>query len=1383
MIHFTTKFSYCWLACLAVLAITHSISAQAAPGTLSQIPLFTSDNRVQPNVFLTLDNSGSMDSEIVTKKYWNLCAYDRDALDSPNNSGDCGSIRSDSYFFGYLGTTITNSKGTPVNTKTYGYIYQNADDVYYTTSCPGNEGEASFACIDSKFTAEVQKTALEYDWRVRSSALNTLYYNPNIQYEPWQTGNGSKEQASFTAARSDPELGKAGYTLTKDLKGFVFEVWEDSHGFDASKPRTINDRDPVTNKIIGSHTELAPRRGTNINRTTGGNGWVDVWDNHTRYTVNADSITKESFIYEPTLSGSGSTTPPKGTLNSKIISTETLTHGVIKIPDTKAPNGSRDRTLEEEKQNIANWYQYYRRRAFATKAAVAAAVSQNPDFHYGLTVTHTPTTLFVEVPPKSVSDYKPYNAALLTQLFDYIWLPRSTPLQAGLDAVGKYFSHLSIDPKGKASLIKTDPVSSKCQKNYAILFTDGYWNGDFNAFGDQDKDGYPDTVADVAKYYYDNKGLVTYTIAFGLEGKLVAGSDGWPTKDRKDNTPVVGNSDWGNPGGSKDIPEKLDDLWHAAYNTGGSFLSASSPEAVTKGFADILANIESLSGGSASSVSFNTSTLTSTSSIYSATFVSPSKSATENPDWIGDLESFSLSSTGDIAGRQWSAASKLTTAIGRNIFTYNREINKGIPFQWDNLATNQQNDLLTNTDNSIGTNISIGQSRLAYLRGSQAEEGIGDSKFRKRSRLLADIVHSDPLFVGKPQSFWPSVAPFTTNCSQTYSTFKTANTNRAKVVYVGTNDGMLHGFSASNSAGSGYGDGSEVMAYIPNSLFSSGRAITGLHYLTDQNYTHRYYVDLPTTVEDVCIDTTNLSGNGLSKSWHSVLLGGLMAGGRGIFALDVTNPSSANFTESNANKVVLWEFDNTDDPDMGYSFSKPTIALMENGRWAAIFGNGYNATGKESTGNAALFILFLDGGLDGVWTKGTDYIKIAAPTTSDKVVGSDCINSGSNCNGLATPQLVDIITRNYQMDRAYAGDLRGNLWAFNLSSKDPKDWKVAYNSTSGIPQPLFTASHHITPPTPTTKPEQKNLCAGAPCIQQITSKPLVDINPSVKVGPADPPNVLVFFGTGQYLTDGDLTTTNVQSFYGVWDHGVSNLTPANLVEQTFLGDKFYGMEVTTPTDTNYNADVRILSNYAVTYDNNNKTTEQGWFINLSLASGERVVVDPDLYKVKTSNTENIDLIFFNTWIPTATECTSGGSGFEFSVNMTNGGNPVGAVFDLNKDGVVNIDDRVFGTTKSARGVAAIAFKKGLPSSSTIFNSTRYTSGTNPGAEANSNSNTPGSSTSGSNTSGSNTSGSNNNGKSVPPGQPADPNKPPVTGTAVPKGKVLNRISWQELRNN
>ncbi|MDO9047617.1 MAG: PilC/PilY family type IV pilus protein [Methylobacter sp.] len=1172
---------YSLIAC-SVLSIHAITQAHAAPGALANSPLFTSSN-VPPNVFFELDDSGSMDWEILAKQYWHPCAYDRD---NNGNTGDadCGFlVTQDGLFRTYSGSSF----------RYYAYIFNNADNLY-DAGCNGNYPKLE-AC-----SAAVQA----YDWRVRSSALNVLYYNPGITYSPWLKGDGTAmADASFTAARSNPQSGETGFNVTKDLTGLIFEVWSDSHGF----------------------TGTSPNRGTNIDRTTGSNGLVDLWDNHIRYTVNASGITVASITYAPTGTGA---------LNPSTSSSTILT-------------GLNGRTLAQEKQNIANWYQYHRRRSFAAKAAIAKVISENSDFRYGLNTINS-ATFFTEVPTGS-SGFLTHNTTLINNLFSLDWPASGTPLRGGLERAGKYFDNADG---------RTDPIVQQCQQNFTVLFTDGYWNGadPSAAIGNADGDGYSLTLADVAKYYYDkdlsplannvptnpfdtatHQHMVTFGVAFGLSGLLTdTDNDGWPGTSPG----LAENGLWGDPLPSANDPQKIDDLWHAAFNAKGTFVSASTPQAVTDALSGALANIGDRSGAAAS-VSFNTTTLTGGSAVYLAQFKST------NNRWSGDLLSFALDLTnGDVSSTpNWKAADVLDAraapVTSRSIITHNGST--GTPFQWANLTTTQQDDLLIEPNASIGTDVTKAQARLNFIRGDRAnEQGNGGSyTFRARSKLLGDIVDSDPVFVGKPQSAWPNTAPFPTATGLKYSDFSAAKLSRAEMVYVGANDGMLHGFKAS--------DGSEAIAYIPGTLYSSSDATSGLHYLTDPAYTHRFYVDMPSAVEDAYFNT------GSGAAWHTVLIGGERAGGKGIFALDVTNP--ALFSETNAAQIALWEFDNSDDADMGYSFSKPTIAMMANGRWAAIFGNGYNNNGD---GKAKLFILFLDGGLDGVWTPGTDYIEIS--TGAGSIVAGDCANGSSDCNGLSTPQTADI-NSDFIVDRVYAGDLKGNLWAFDLSDTLASNWKVAYSGS-----PLFIA--------------------GKP----ITSKPTLVTHPTQPAGTA--PNVLVFFGTGQYLVASDVTTTDVQAFYGVWDHGVSSIISSGLVEQTFLANTFTngGVDVT--------GKFSVLTNNPVDY-----SLKQGWFIKLTQNTGERVIVDPDVFG---------NLLFFNTWIPDSAPCSAGGSGVLMSVKLDAGGRPATAAFDLTGNGIIDNNDLL-----SSGGVNYVAtgerFSKGLPASSNFLNDYQYTPGTNGGS--------------------------------------------------------------------
>ena len=138
------------------------------------------------------------------------------------------------------------------------------------------------------------------------------------------------------------------------------------------------------------------------------------------------------------------------------------------------------------------------------------------------------------------------------------------------------------------------------------------------------------------------------------------------------------------------------------------------------------------------------------------------------------------------------------------------------------------------------------------------------------------------------------------------------------MVYVGANDGMLHAFNASTG--------------VEEARLRSWRRVPQPARARQAELQHQYYVDGSPTMGDAFY----------GSAWHTVLVGGLNKGGQGIYALDITDP--ANFTEGNAASIYRWEFTDTNDADLGYTFSRPAIVKMHNGKWAAMFGNGYNNT-------------------------------------------------------------------------------------------------------------------------------------------------------------------------------------------------------------------------------------------------------------------------------------------------------------------------------------------------------------------------------------------------------------------------------------------------------
>ena len=305
--------------------------------------------------------------------------------------------------------------------------------------------------------------------------------------------------------------------------------------------------------------------------------------------------------------------------------------------------------------------------------------------------------------------------------------------------------------------------------------------------------------------------------------------------------------------------------------------------------------------------------------------------------------------------------------------------------------------------------------------------------------LLGDITHSSPMYVREPPRPWNDI--HFGKPGQRYSDFRNQLADRQAMVYVGANDGMLHAFTveAGSRDGINYPAGGELFAYIP-SMLASTASKSGLRYLANRNYEHRYYVDLTPTVSDVFMDFYSTSAP-MAPEWRTILVGGLRGGGKGLFALDITCPyqttatgntcDDEQFTEQN----VLWEFSGADDPDLGLTFAEPIIAKVNfsaglseaderngngTGRWAVIVSNGYNS----ASGRAALFILFLDGGLDGSWVNGRDYLKLFAGNATD--------DTPTDKNGLSSPTAIDI-TGDGLIDRVYAGDLKGQMWVFDLN--------------------------------------------------------------------------------------------------------------------------------------------------------------------------------------------------------------------------------------------------------------------------------------------------------------------------------------------------------------
>ncbi len=694
-------------------------------------------------------------------------------------------------------------------------------------------------------------------------------------------------------------------------------------------------------------------------------------------------------------------------------------------------------------------------------------------------------------------------------------------------------------------------------------------------------------------------------------------------------------------------------LKDAALAGGGKFFFAEDSKALASALEDTIADIASKVSSSASVVA-NSSKLDANSAIYQGKY--------DSADWTGILSMFPLGLSEDVNGNGvldagedingngrldvgeigdalWNAAEHIPafdSTSGRNILTYNFTATpKGVAFTCANLTASQKTALgIIDCANTAD----IGVWRLNYIRGDWSHEEKNPTRtdadtlrssdpavgiFRNRTHLnkktqvkiapdpwlLGDIVNSNPAYVSDENYRYDKLSA--ADGGTLYKQFVTDNATRRKMVYVGANDGMLHGFDAT----SGIDGGKEILAYIPNAVYN------GLNGLSSPSYTHQYLVDGSPRIADAFI----------GGAWHTLLVSTTGAGGKAVFALDATNPSS--FGGSN----VLWELSDTQSPNatdlttdttalrgfaknLGYTMPQPSIVKMKDGSWAAVVANGYDSVNNL----AVLYIINVQ--------------------TGNIIAAIDTKAGGATTpNGLSTPITVDS-DGDKIVDAIYAGDLLGNLWKFDVSSTNPSAWVVANGGS-----PLFIACSNPSACDTTRQP--------------ITGKPQIS-GVNTKIG-QKAKTVMVYFGTGKYFetVDNNVTNAQTQTFYGIWDNNTT-VAKTDLQAQTITDEI---------VQNGFN--MRATSNNLVSYP-----TQKGWYMDLlkpstTTSDGERVVSFP-LFRGGR--------ITFSTLIPippAGTDiCGTGSEGTTWVMKLdayTGSRSPDtadGTPWDINGDGVVDAKD-------------------------------------------------------------------------------------------------------------
>lgn len=816
-----------------------------------------------------------------------------------------------------------------------------------------------------------------------------------------------------------------------------------------------------------------------------------------------------------------------------------------------------------------------------------------------------------------------------------------TPLGEASYEITRYFRGMSSFYKSNTTYTSPLANSYRCQSNYVVYITDGYptqdtkfptttaqepnltnpatgtslpdWDGlhpatqqsQFPANMPPYSDGFQSSCSSCGPtdegytLYLDDLALFGYDLDMKTSGNDPAGGSY--------NDPAFGKQNLKTfTVGLATNNQMLVDA--ANYGHGQNF-QANNQDQLNAALQATLSTVQAQNGSSTAATA-NVGTLTTDSYLYLASF--------RSSEWTGDVKAYPISTGGatgcssvvgalcDPTSFQTQVDSDYHSATGytnRKVFSYNTTSKSGIAFAYANLNTAQKAVMDTSPDAPYPTD-NLGNLRVNYLLGDPSHEVTAGS-FRKRAHLLGDIIDSSPFYVGPPSSDYGY---------NNYSSFRSSYSTRVPVVYAGGNDGMLHAFQASGSQ-----LGKELFAYIPSQVFGTTSS-PDLTTLTSTSYSHHYMVDGPVTVGDA------YSSDWGSPGWKSVLVGGLGRGGKAVYALDVTSPTS--FSASN----VMWEFSSSDDPDLGYTLGQPAIVRLPDGDWAAVVSSGYD--NANSTGKSAIFILLLKHNKASSWTLGSDYYKIVLPDPNN-------LFSSANPNGLAAPAVIDYNNDGYA-DTIYVGDLGGELWKIDISDTNPTKWAVAFNGT-----PLFNAK-----------------TSGGTRLP-ITERPEIGYN---LLTPSQPSNAVVYFGTGKYLETTDSTTTTLQTFFGIFDNyswranGPNPAITRNNLQQQVITD---------------NGSTRTATSNEV-----NTSTQYGWYVDLP-DSGERSVYDPTLFNGNIVFTTLIPS-------PTAVDpCVSSNIfGWVMELDARNGGEISNQpLFDTNNDGVYDTTAAGFKIGGAGSGIA------------------------------------------------------------------------------------------------
>lgn len=1240
-------------------------ASYGAATDIADIPLSVK-YRPRPNLIMAVDDSGSMDGEVL--------------LSTTTNDGAVWWYVTDKSFWGRNSQDAVASGWVPNFNKSGSQSATWKKFVYLFPNGTATEARSYADSSDDHFAIPPVPEYAAY----RSYTYNRMYYNPAVKYDPWlpYSSGGTTvtpAAASPTAARSHPILGSATINLTTNLTSnsanWTFRMYPGMTmpgGATASTNiyRTCSTTDNTT---CGAWTNVGTASKTVASVCGTGCDHVDVQIQYypaTYYVSELDTVAYPLF----TTGSSGvstilSVTPPdsKKLKEVKIDTSKNYPKISKAREDCAGAVGAADGCSgAAEMQNFANWFQYYRKRHLMLNAGLGQSLSgvKNLRAGYFLFNNRTNATVYDFNSADTTKNALAFLGSVYKTKGD-----GGTPTRASLDYLGQQFKRTDKDASGNYNV-----VQAACQYNAGFVITDGFatdtvtitpnnydgqtasatypYNAQYSSSQtgtvnsgptNPYKDSYNNTLGDIAMKYYTenlrtdlatgkvtidendagpdadrnrNLHMNTYGIGLGVKGE-VYGVDAAATTN-----PYTTTFSWlTDPTSITRHPSSVDDLWHATMNGRGLMFSANSPEEVRNGLQDVINGVVSKGNGNAAVSVSNSNPTPGDNYTYFSTYNAGS--------WAGELNARTINlGTGDLGTQgSWNNPGKLLASLTdplnqRYIATFDPTTNKGIAFSWSAINAAQKSELGNDAD------------VLTFLRGDRSDEG---NKFRSRGArppfaagitpdniaVLGDIVNAEPVFVGQPKRSYADVG---------YTAFETDSTiaARNKVVYQGANDGMLHAFDSLY--------GNELWAYIPNLLFPNLKNLS-----EKTTFKHRYYVDATPASQDVDFNNTygkTAPTDASGTDWRTILVGGLGKGGRGYYALDITNPNASS--DANVVSKVLWEFPNSDPTgdgvaggkNVGYTYGKPLLVKTNATGWVAIVTSGLN-NGTDDADSAGSFGIGTGPGGDG---KG--HLWVINPV-SGKVVKDLPTTAGSSSDP-SNLLYVTAFARNASVDQTidfvFGGDMKGNVWVWDFTGASTSDWTVTKLATvqdaSGSTQPITVA----------------------PEVSLINNKPIV------------------YFGTGQYFGESDVrdfsgsadsvtqnaASKQIHSVYGIWaDWTTDPLTGKRSFVPISGNPRTSALVQRTATRdcTKMTAQVGADPSSTAPIDFGSETGQQrGWFFDLPAASckssetptvGERIMVRPSM-------TGGVLQVVGN--IPNSTDpCGPGGSSWLYSVNYLTGG--------------------------------------------------------------------------------------------------------------------------------